>query len=299
VVLDGKPGPAFDHIPPQSLLFSPDGSRLAYGGRRGGAVPQDPSVWLVVVDQRPGPEYDQVDHLVFSPHGRHFAYKARQGGRWRLVVDGRPGPECEDLAEGFPVFSPDGRRLAHGFKAGGVWRVRVEVLDGDRGPASGPEGIVGGEFTQGVGGITFSPDGRRLAFGAKDGDRRRVVVDGERGAGHDLLGAIVFSPDGKRVAYEAASYRNETDDRWFVVIDGRAETGHEGQLMRDTLRFSANGRHLSYKVMKDETQQLVIDGRPGPKYRTIYPLLARGDDGFEAIVVGEALGRLLWRPPES
>jgi len=53
--------------------------------------------------------------------------------------------------------------------------------------------------------ITFSPDGKRIAYAARDGDKWFVVVDGKEGNRYDdiLKYTPVFSPDSKRVAYAA------------------------------------------------------------------------------------------------
>ena len=56
--------------------------------------------------------------------------------------------------------------------------------------------------------LHFSPDGRRLAFAAKDQGKAFVVVDGAQGQEYESTGwcsTPVFSPDGKHVAYGAKS----------------------------------------------------------------------------------------------
>src|SRR3990172_3265441 len=65
--------------------------------------------------------------------------------------------------------------------------------------------------------IHFSPDGKRVAYGAREGKKWMVVVDGKEGKKYDGFGAsgLFFSPDGKRVAYSA-----KQGDRWSVVVDG-------------------------------------------------------------------------------
>lgn len=287
VILDGKPGPDFAYIPVLSLLFSPDGQRFAYGGQE---ISQK---WRVVTDGQPGPAYDQVDNIVFSKDGRHVAYKAKTGERWMLVIDGKPQLEFEELAEGFPVFSPDGRRLAHGYKENGKWKVRLDVLEGD-----GRSGIVGGKYNKGVGLITFSPDGERLAFGSRNGDKRSMIVDGQSGPEFDDITDIVFSPDGKRVAYVAAKlFKSDAakKDAWFVVVDGQAQPEYDN-LMRGSLVFSADSRHLAYAVSKGDTRQVVVDGQVGPEYKMVCNLFATAGNGFEAIVVGGNLSRLAWNP---
>ena len=288
VILDGKPGPDFAYIPVLSLLFSPDGQRIAYGGQE---ISQK---WRVVTDGQPGAAYDQVDNIVFSKDGRHIAYKAKTGERWRLVIDGNPQPESEELAAGFPVFSPDGRRLAFGAKENGKWKVRLLEVD----PAGGPAKIIGGEYADAVGLITFSPDGRRIAFAARNGNQRHVVLDGEAGPEFDDVAKIVFSPDGTRVAYEAAKFF-KTDptkkDVWFMVVDGQAQREYEN-LMRGSLVFNGDGKHLAYGVSEGDKRRVVVDGKPGTEYKMVCNLFASAENGFEAITVGDNLYRVVWKP---
>jgi len=51
VVVDCQPGPEYDWILKDTLVFSLDGKRVAYGAWKGGK-------WVVVVDGQAGPEYD-------------------------------------------------------------------------------------------------------------------------------------------------------------------------------------------------------------------------------------------------
>jgi len=46
--------------------------------------------WLIVVDDQPGPEFDEVAAPVFSPDGNQVTYGARKGRElWRKVFDVR------------------------------------------------------------------------------------------------------------------------------------------------------------------------------------------------------------------
>src|SRR5205823_6644861 len=114
---------------------------------------------------------DRPDVLAFSPDGQHLAAANRHGrfitlwsaGKGRLLHDynGHGGP-VTDLA-----FSPDGQLLTSYSACNGVAKVweprtgkeRLTV----RGLPSFGHGPVGG------GGLTFSPDGRRLISGTTPG----------------------------------------------------------------------------------------------------------------------------------
>ena len=131
-------------------VFSADGKRVAYVARKD-------EKWLVVLDGRPGPEYDEIMEglPVFSPDGKRVAYAAMKDEKWLLVLDGRAEPGVRRIMAGTPVFSPDGKRARLRRQERGKWFV---VLDGQPGPEY--DGIMAGT-------PVFSPDGKRCAYGAK------------------------------------------------------------------------------------------------------------------------------------
>ena len=123
MVLDGKTGEEYDRLS-QVPVFSPTHGHLAYVARRANKS-------FVVVDGRPGPEFEEIQddvvpvlrnsgnldvyevHLpVFSPDGKHLAYAARSNWKWRLVLDGKDGPEHEGI-DSAPIFSSDGKLVAY------------------------------------------------------------------------------------------------------------------------------------------------------------------------------------------
>lgn len=290
VVLDGKPGPGFEAIPASSLIFSAEGGRFAYGGQHQNGR------WSAVVDGVVGPEYEQVDRLAFSRDGRHFAYQAKKEGRWVLIADGQEVLEGEEFAQEAPAFSPDGRRLAQALRKDGSWKVVAIALD----PVGKDvlTGAIGGDFAQGAGLVTFSADGRHIAWIGWQGRKRMAVLDGVRGPEFDAIANLVFSPDGRRLAYEAARL-NQPDpakpDAWFVVVDHEPRPEYEG-LLRGSVIFSADSRHFAYSASQGDKRLLIVDGQASPGYKTVCSVLPAGERGFEALVVGDGLCRVGWKP---
>jgi hypothetical protein len=109
-VVDGKPGREY---PARTLtrvsfvgdiVFSPDGTRLAYEFGRHGARPAWQVLFRalrrVVLDGEEGKEYDALalTNLTFSPASRRFAYEVHDAGRQLrslIVLDGLEGKSYE------------------------------------------------------------------------------------------------------------------------------------------------------------------------------------------------------------
>jgi WD40 repeat protein/serine/threonine protein kinase len=113
--------------------------------------------------------------------------------RRELFTNSQPGPKVSAAA----AFSADGKRLvAEGDERLQVWDAR-----------SGQEVQTVEVHPGGIGGLCFSPDGRRLAVALWDGKGVKVFEwDGEKlGAVQTLenrlpVGSVAYSPDGKLLA---------------------------------------------------------------------------------------------------
>jgi hypothetical protein len=112
VVIDGVTGPRYKKI--VSLIFSPDGKRVAYEG-------YDGQKSFAVCDGRAGPAFDDVEALGFSPKGDPFFYQGRTylekhpgtGSPSKLELILRDANGVEKTLPGETVqFSPDGKHLA-------------------------------------------------------------------------------------------------------------------------------------------------------------------------------------------
>src|SRR6185436_7438542 len=170
-----------------SLVNSPDGQRLAYVAgigkylappNRPWRLTRHPLVWaegvdkskrFVVVDGVGGRAYEAASAPVFSPDGKHVAYKAKEGKRWFVVLDGQEQKGFDALGSGKIVFSADSRRMAYVARSGAKWSV---IVDGN-------ESVHDDVINDPV----FSPDSRRVAYVMREGNQWITVVDGQRGPG--------------------------------------------------------------------------------------------------------------------
>jgi WD40-like Beta Propeller Repeat len=237
VYVDGKPDAPYDEVEGDGALFSRTGAHCAYVARRGGKR-------LVVIDGRPGPEFDEVREISFIWETDRSVYRARRGERWMMVVDEEEGPECDRVVEPYPSFSADGRHHAYPLPVGPGMAM---VTDGSLGPVH-----------EKVEPAVYGAAGAHLAYAAKIGGTWHVVLDGEPGPGFEWVQAPFTSPDGSRWAYYARNY-----GPWFPVADGVPHPEWQGAF---SLSFSPDSQHLLFLAERDGKVVLFTDGQPGEAF---------------------------------
>ena len=116
-------------------------------------------------------------------------------------------------------------------------RVAYGALEGDKWVVV-VDGKEGKKYDDlGSGTLIFSADGQRVAYGALEGDKAMVVVDDKEGDAYSAIGELAFSPDGNRVAAEV-----QVSDRWRVVVDGEGENTYDALLRGGHITFGAADR---------------------------------------------------------
>jgi WD40 repeat protein/tRNA A-37 threonylcarbamoyl transferase component Bud32 len=183
----------------RSLAFSPDGKRLALGGRKGSVLVED--VADGTVRQTLQGHKGAVRSVAYSSDGQYLASAGEDGTVcvWDAATGGKrfdPLQTQQGLVAAV-AFSPNGQRLA---SAGEDHTIRLwdAVRGGD--PLRTLRGHDGT-----VNGVAFSPDGKLLASASSD--RTVRVWDVASGQpvrkleGHDLgVNAVAFCPHGRCLA---------------------------------------------------------------------------------------------------
>ncbi|MBI3921825.1 MAG: hypothetical protein HY318_10455 [Armatimonadetes bacterium] len=207
---------------------------------------------FVVKETSLGPRPPKLDQfsIVLSPDSRRIAYLRAEKGKKPLIVS----PDLREIAD--PESSKGKESL---------------VVDGKP-----------GRFYDEVELVSFSPDSRRVAYAASEGDASFVVVDrvegrkftvkgdvGEKEEGgeeeneNDTPGirSISFSPDSQRCAYVVCE-----GGQCFLMCDGL-----EGKKYKDIscFAFSPDSRHLAYIAKRALKQFVVIDDNEGIEYDAV------------------------------
>ncbi len=262
VVLDGVLGPEYDSI--GDMLFARQ--QLVYAGYT------KEHKWAAVIDGKPmpGTPFDSINFLTASDDG-HFAFVGMRGNSWTVVLDGVEGKTHQRPAEQF-----DGRTIVLSPVKGRVAYLAVSAQPNSHIPAVNLylDGKVLRTAT-GFDGLTFSPDGTRLAGAVIQTNpdttsRRYFFVDDWNSL--DYGGAVMaatptlyFSPDSKHFAFIAGNGMSS-----FAVVDGKESSGYAEI---KNFQFSKDGRRHAFEARYPNTSGggsvVVVDGKEGPKLRSL------------------------------
>jgi len=233
-----------------SAEFGPEGSRLAFVTKRGGADV------VIVMDVATGavtktlePDLNGLQSPSWSPDGRRIVFTGLLGGIsdlyvWELATNEVRRLTDDRYAQLHPAWSPDGRTIAYATDAGkqtdletlSFGPLRIELLNletGDRRTLAGQEGTAINP--------AWSPDGRTIAYlstrtgtfnvflQALDGGEPRQLTDVLTGVMGE--GALLTSPGltwARKADRLAFSYFEDAGFNIYTVDEPRRLAGPAG-----------------------------------------------------------------------
>lgn len=295
VVHNGKAGKEYP-ITIGQVVISADGEHVAYGAMVDGK-------WRMVVDGREGRAFDSVIAPVFSPDGKHIIYLAKEDGKWHVVVDNKPSAgtkksyaqtvvnaesnviayvEDQDKAARLVVsdmrFSKMHSKASTGTmlvtNKAGTRLAATQSVDNKKRVIdfsfADPDDVHEGRFYDVISDLTFGNDGVSLAYVAKVGDRRLLVLNDRQEPlpDGDITELPVVPPDNKVVGVLIAAKTGS-----FLHLSF-ADGAFKRELYDETanLTCSRDSRYFAYAARKGEKWFVVVNGKEGPLFdRVVTP----------------------------
>ena len=270
LVIDGSPRRAGDTIVGGTLVLSREGGRFAF-------MVKHKDSYDLVTDAGVRGSYKSIvpTRVEFSPDGEHLSFVV-PALEPAFFLDEKRFDRCDEGVLG-PVYDSVGKSLGYALRYKNVWRVTVrhptrtiqfETTDNVSALMLGPSGehfaylrtrplgkmvvvldtMPVGEYDR-VEGLTFSPDGKHLAFAVGEGNRWRVVYRGDTTGLYESVRHLVVSPSGGHWACWVGK-----EGRWRGVVDGIKGRAYDATLTRivfdneHQLHYIARRRNTYYRV---------------------------------------------------
>jgi len=315
IVIDGKRSKPYEWIDEDSLVFSPDSTKIAYiAGKivieklEGREYPI--FKYFVVINDEEGKAYNEEisPPIIFSPDGKKVAYiageRVSEGGirftKEFLVINGEEGKRYHEIIPWTITFSRDSEQVGYIavekiFGSGGIIKEKKEFIVVNREE---------GKRYDEIRGFGFAPDGK-IVYGITEGGKEYLIINDEKSNGYDWIeGWVTFSRDGKRVAFVV-----EEKEEKFAVIDGKEEKIYDEV---GSPIFSPDSKHFVYSARSGEKEFIVINGTEGRFFDKVWfpaamvfdvEMLAYNPYGIKAIgfdpdskyiAYGAKIGQELW-----
>lgn len=236
VVINGRQSETYRAV--GEVAFSPDGEKIIYPAYKGDEV------YLVVNDGKTKKEYESISSVSFSPDSKKMVLRVKKNEKVVIIVNDREGKEYYGARE--PIFSSNGEVMA--FAAG-------KALD-NRSPLHWTLVVNGKEDKQSyqdIFDVALGPDGKRIAFIAREGNKYFVIDGGAKGKEYEKVEWLILSPDGKKIGYAPTE-----GDKMFLTIDG-IETKRYDEIYFPI--FSSRGKDIAFFAREKEDALFIVNSK--------------------------------------
>jgi hypothetical protein len=252
----------------EGLVMGSDGLRFAAKIKRG-------KQWVLVVDGKEGPAFDDITGISFSlPAARHIVYAAKRNGKWTEMLDDKelgsafdapiPDPSKNPRNAAGPMWMPPPASpgsvgsMLNGLDAAGMLYTALNTRHSQ--PVA-PTAKDAAREMEGSSWFWQNDNLQRHAYAGRRGKTSLMFIDGKEGPEFGEISGPVFSPNGKRLAF--ASKRQK---EWRMVVDGV-----EGPSFQDlgAPMFSLDGLRLAYAAKLEKQWAIVEGANSGAKFMDI------------------------------
>jgi Tol biopolymer transport system component/DNA-binding winged helix-turn-helix (wHTH) protein len=230
--------------------FSPDGKTLAFTGW----TASHGDLYVMPADGGPSRKLTEIGMsvLAWTPDSREIVYNSEKEGLWRIpATGGTPRPITSSAASlGIPAIARRGNLLAYVVVDinENLWHIDLNFASA--GKAALPVRLESSSRQQWD--PSYSPDGRRLAFGSNRSGSDQIWVSDAQGGGASQIthfgathpGYPRWSPDGASIALNAA--HNAMSDIYVVRPDGSGPRRVSSQTGGDTIPSWSGDGHWIY-----------------------------------------------------
>jgi Tol biopolymer transport system component len=251
LVSNNLKGLSFDGIDENSIVFSSDGSKIAFTAITG-------KKQCNVIDGISGMEFDQVGYPILNSDGSHFVYWATSENSAFVIHDNQKSKPYE--AVNYITMSNDGQHFAYAITRQGK---SIVVYDNNE-----------SEPYESVHSLNFSNDSKRFAYGMekteedKEGFRQFAVIDGKQFGPYETVveNSIKFSNDCQSYAYEA-----EKHDEFYLVRNG-IEGKRYGDILQLTTTFSPDNKRIAYVAESNAKRMINFDNSESRTFNDVYAI---------------------------
>ena len=197
-------------------------------------------------------------------------------GQW-VELNGKPGPAFPAVASHGLRFSKRGKRLAYPVRIKPLFAEYNKRVWGVHEHNKKPE-----RFWHGVGNISFSPNGKHLAYSVQDSKGWRVVLDGKIGDRFKGVSRLQYSSDSSTLVFVAERKKGQ-------IIVANNELVRQYRAIAG-LEIGPAGRRIVATVRHKGRWHVSDNGRLSPPYRAIDAILLSNTGNDLAAIVRDGVG---------
>lgn len=199
-------------------------------------------------------------------NGRIVFASGSHGGFWTVAADGTDARKVLPSGNDWPRVSPDGTKIAGRVEGDQVWVVNASGTNPRQLPAAAPG-------CNGVYGMTWTPDGSKVAFAKQCGDSRHIFLTNVDGTGQATKLTTfesyypAWSPDGTKIAFQALG------DIWVMDSGGTNPVRLTNDGHSRNASWSPDSARIVFDrdAAADESTRIYVMNRDGTGVTAITP----------------------------